>query len=267
MAAPRTVPLTGTAMPGAELHIFDVEQAQGTVVIGPGAGCDAERYFWLAQALTGEGLACFVIEPPQMPVRTPIAPDIEKLMRLVTLSEADHALQFAANHYPGLPRFAIGHSLGGAVLLEGLDPDEAGHNPRNGGYVASTSFADLSGVVILGAQLQAEAMGIPLPTRSNDRPLAKPAATRLLFIAGERDHIAPPNQMMATASRYGENGAELVVLEGANHLFWAAGHGVHDRPDLDGKSELDPALQRAKTAQITAAHFATSLADRRTSKL
>ena len=98
----------------------------------------------------------------------------------------------------------------------------------------------------LGAHLQ---IGTARPDLSlaQRRCAARPIdAVPLLLIAGERDGMATPAQVAATAARITPP-CTCLTLRGANHLNWCSGTGDHDRPDLDLPAHLSPASQQAQT--------------------
>ncbi len=155
--------------------------------------------------------------------------------------------------------FALGHSLGGTILLEYFDPAQAMADPKSGVGAGYTPPVALHGAVILGATMQADVMGITIPWRQNDTPLTKPDGFPLLFIAGEADGMATLDKVSATLARYTAPTA-MVVQQGANHFGWTEGEGALDRRDLDGKATLPPETQKAGVIRFIAAFF-SAIAD------
>jgi alpha-beta hydrolase superfamily lysophospholipase len=229
------------------LALHDPRRApRAAVVVMPGAQATAERYAWLGEGLAAAGCRVAVAEAPEVHRTTPFSPDHPQPTRLITI---DHLVRTLAYIGPAaataVPVIAVGHSLGGTVILEALDADEARRNPQADFADASVPVDGLAGAVILGASLQPDVMGMVVRHRSATAPLTKPAHTALLFLSGECDAMIPPAAMAATARRYGA--ARHEVMAGANHLGWMAGRGPFDRPDLDGKATIPPERQRSLT--------------------
>ena len=227
------------------------------VLIMPGANCAAERYRWLAGPLAEAGATVLVPDPPLVEHPSPFDPSVSVKAAYVTVDQMVRTLALPwsgeengqAQHEP---TFAFGHSLGGTVILEYFDPEQAVANPRSGVGEGYRPPLPLNGAVIVGATLQADVMGMTLPWRDNDTPLAKPEGFPVLFVAGENDKLAPPHKVSATVARYAPPTA-LVVQEGANHFGWTEGEGALDRHDLDGVASLAPEVQKAATLRLTEA--------------
>lgn len=227
------------------------------VLIMPGANCAAERYRWLAGPLAEAGATVLVPDPPLVEHPSPFDPSVSLKAAYVTVDQMVRTLNLARSDEENgqaqhAPTFAIGHSLGGTVILEYFDPEQAVANPRSGVGAGYRPPLPLNGAVIVGATLQADVMGTTLPWRNNDTPLTKPAGFPVLFLAGENDNLAPPHKVSATAARY-EPPTALVVQQGANHFGWTDGKGALDRHDLDGKASLAPEAQKAATLRLTEA--------------
>ncbi len=232
------------------------------IVILPGANCDAKRYRWLAEPLAAEGATVLVPDPPQLEHPSPTDPATKNNAAYVTIDQMIKALAMPwdSDNGEGIT-FVVGHSLGGSILMEYLDPAQAMSDPRSGagaGYVPPVTIA---GGVVVGATLQADIMGTTIPWRQNDTALAKPPGLPLLFVAGDSDGIATPENVAATVARYKAPTA-MVVQNGANHFGWAEGEGELDLKALDGKAALSPADQKAATIRLIAAFLSTIADDR-----
>lgn len=245
---------------GASFRVFvyapgNAKRSNVRVVILPGANCAAERYRWLAGALAEEGATVLIPDPPPLEHASPLGPPARTRAALVSVDQMIRTLAIPSNgHARDTLTFAVGHSLGGTVILEYLDPVQATGNPRSGvgaGYRPPTL---LDGVVIAGASMQTEVMGFTLPWRQNHTRLVRPDGLPVLFIAGEHDRLVPPHQVSATVARYDPPTA-LVVQRGANHFGWTDGEGALDRHDLDGAATLSPEDQKAATLRLTRAFF------------
>lgn len=223
---------------------------QGVVVLVPGAQMTGDRYTWLLEALVHEGFSV-VLPEAALEWITPPGTESPLPARYVRMPHALAALDFARAQWPSYANeiALVGHSLGGAIVLEMLDPAEASHNPRTN---APEDFAGVSGIaaaVILGTSLQSTTSFMTLPHRSDSRPLHAPGATRLLFLAAENDAMATPALMRKTAARY-DVPVEFRILPGGNHLNWSEGLGMMDRPDFDGEASISEQRQLEESARI-----------------
>jgi alpha-beta hydrolase superfamily lysophospholipase len=111
-----------------------------------GIGSHGGSFAPLAEALTGEGVVVCAVDLPghgRSPGRRGDAPSWQALQEAV-----DQLLERAHREAPGLPCFLLGHSLGGAIVL-----DAAGRRP-----------AGLAGVVVSNPALAVEPTG-PLRLR------------------------------------------------------------------------------------------------------
>ena len=227
------------------------EPVRGVVVVIPGAQMTASRYTWLSEALVSDGYAAIVIEAGLQWIRPPGAPDRQLPARYVTIPHALAAVDYAQHRWPDAASrhlIGIGHSLGGAVLLELLDPTEAARNPNTRAPGGFTGVAIFDAAIVMGTSLQSQVGSMELPYRSETRTLTHPARTRVLLIAGEHDGMARPDLMMKTAARYSPP-IELTKISGANHLGWSPGLGPMDRPDLDGKATVAQEVQIRRTLE------------------
>lgn len=225
------------------------------VVILPGANCAAERYRWLAGALAEEGATVLIPDPPPLEHASPLGPSARTRAALVSVDQMIRTLAIPSiGHAQDTLTFAVGHSLGGTVILEYLDPAQSSGNPRSGVHAGYRPPTPLDGVVIAGASMQTEVMGFTLPWRQNDTRLVRPDGLPVLFIAGEHDRLVPPHQVSATVARYDPPTA-LVVQRGANDFGWTDGEGALDRHDLDGAATLSPEDQKAGTLRLTRTFF------------
>lgn len=225
-----------------------------SVLVLPGAQIRAERYLWIIDGLGDATVA--ILDPPEVMRTTPFSPDTPVPTRFASLAQLIAAHVALSSLAPGARRAIIGHSHGGAVLLEALDGAEARRNPLSG---ASDDFAGLAGVdvaITLGAHLQAEAMSITIPWRDSGRSLCAVGA-RVTLLSAEQDRMATPDVVAATAARYGR-AARHASIAGANHLNWATGAGPFDRPDLDGVATIPPAEQQARTLDLIRAALETA---------
>lgn len=245
---------------GVPFRVFVYEPGNGKrskvrVLILPGANCSAERYRWLAVPLAEKGATVLIPDPPPLEHASPLGPSARTRAALVSVDQMIRTLAIPSNsHAQDTLTFAVGHSLGGTVILEYLDPAQASGNPRSGVDAGYRPPTPLDGVVIAGASMQTEVMGFTLPWRQDDTRLFRPDGLPVLFIAGEHDKLVPPYQVSATVARY-EPPTALVVQRGANHFGWTGGAGALDRHDLDGEATLSPEDQKAATLRLTNAFF------------
>lgn len=243
------------------------------IVILPGANCNARRYRWLAEPLAGEGATVFIPDAPILEHPTPDDPTVRREAAYITIDQMiktlampwdDDGAQGGAKGGNSLT-FVIGHSLGGSILLEYLDPAQAMADPRSGVGAGYTPPVEIDGGVVLGATLQADVMGTTIPWRQNDSALNKPAKLPILFVAGEADGLASPNKVQSTVGRY-QPPTAFVMQKGANHFGWVEGQGELDMTNLDGKADLAPAAQKDGAIRLIAAFF-SAIADERTDAL
>ncbi len=236
------------------------------VVVLPGANCEAVRYRWLSDALSAEGATVFIPHPPILEHPSHQNPHEKVEAAYVTVDQLVKtlAMPWTDDGEEGLT-FLIGHSLGGSILLEYLDPAQAMADPRSGVGAEYKPPAAIHGGVAVGASLQANVMGTGLPWRSNDSALHKPAKLPLLFVAGEKDEIASPDIVAATVSRYTAPTA-LVVQKGANHFGWVDGESTREAHALDGAASLKPEAQKSGLLRVAAA-FMSAIADDRPDRI
>lgn len=237
-----------------QVRLWLTAHPRALAIILPGANCAADRYGWLVSGLTAEGICCAVplvrAEQIQLPSSGTSCgqegkPQVRS-MQLVSLADMLSAIAVLQARWPGLPLIAAGHSLGGSVILEALDPNEAAHNPRT---CMPLGFAGLQGLrlgLVLGASLQPWLGTMELPYRSEDRPLACPSGTRLQFIAAQNDRLATPQAMARTAARYAQP-PTLEVIAGGNHWGWVEGHEPGDGNALDGIASISGEEQQRAT--------------------
>ncbi|MDX2142535.1 MAG: alpha/beta hydrolase [Rhodospirillaceae bacterium] len=234
-------------------------EPRGVVVVLPGAQMTADRYTWLSEGLAADGFAVVIAEAA-LEWRTASSAQDKKLpARYAMIPHALAALDQARSRWPAAARanlIAIGHSLGGGVILDMLDSAEAARNPNTKAPKDFTGVTDLDKAVILGASLQASGGAVVLPNRSDTRVLRRPEGTQILMIAGENDGMATPAQMQKTAARYTPP-LDVRVVAGANHLGWSAGRGPMDRPDLDKPATITDDEQNRRTLEIIRAFLAS----------
>lgn len=127
------------------------------VIILPGANCAASRYRWLAKPLAAEGATVLNPEPPLLEHPSPANPKVKTEAAYVTIDQMIRTLGMPWDHGDasggGVPPFAIGHSLGGAILVEYLDPAQAMLDPRSGVGAGYTPPIALHGGIVMGASL------------------------------------------------------------------------------------------------------------------
>lgn len=214
--------------------------ARGVVVVLPGSQMTGDRYTWLADHLAARGFAVVLVEASLEWEKSRNGDGSVVPARNATMPHALAALAEARRRWPEAARTQltlIGHSLGGGVLLDMLDPAEALRSGRTGAAPGFRGVTGIHSAVVLGASLQASLGWVTLAGRSDSGALQRPAGTRLLLIAGEHDRMASPALMRLTASRY-RVPPVLKVIDGANHLGWSTGRGAMDRPDLDGRATI-----------------------------
>lgn len=235
------------------------------ILILPGANCNARRYRWLAEPLAREGATVFIPDPPVLAHPTPDDPTIKRDASYVSIDQMIKTLAMpwandSTDDNDGLT-FVIGHSLGGSILMEYLDPAQAMADPRSGVGAGYKPPVKIDGGVVVGATMQADVMGTKIKWRQNDTPLSKPDALPMLFVAGEADGLATPNKVQSTVARYKPPTA-FVMQKGANHFGWAEGESDMDLRNLDGKADLDPAVQKDGLLRLIAGFF-SAIADER----
>ena len=231
------------------------EKVKARCIVMPGAQITAKRYRWLGEGLASANFDTLVVDPPAVLRTTPFSPDKPVETRFATLAQLISAIGFW--QLPGDPLFLIGHSGGGATILDSLDPSSARSNPRVDTPDDFDGFIGLTGCIILGTSLQAEGMGMRFPGRHDDTPLMKPDKLPVLLISGEHDAMAPPEKVRRTAQRFGKN-SHFLCQSGANHLNWASGTGPRDRPDLDGVATIPETQQQLDTLRAIIA-FANAI--------
>jgi len=232
---------------------------RGVVVVLPGAQMTADRYTWLSEGLAADGYAVVIAEAALEWRALPAAPDKTFPARYLMIPHALAALDAARARWPAAARanlIAIGHSLGGGIILDMLDPAEAARNPNTRAPAGFAGVDDIAKAVVLGASLQATGSAFTLPYRSDTRALHRPARTKILMIAGEHDGMATPELMRKTAARYTPP-LEVRVIAGANHLGWSAGRGPMDRPDLDKPATITDDEQNRRTLEAIRAFLAS----------
>lgn len=236
------------------------------ILILPGANCNARRYRWLAEPLAGEGATVFVPDAPVLDHPIPNDPTVRREAAYITIDQMIKTLAMPWDDDDGNGlTFVIGHSLGGSILMEYLDPAQAMADPRSGVGAGYKPPVEIDGGVVLGATMQADVMGTNIPWRQNDSALNKPAKFPLLFVAGEADGLATPNKVQSTVGRY-QPPTAFVMQKGANHFGWVEGHGDLDMTNIDGKADLAPAAQKDGAIRLIAAFF-SAIADERTDGL
>ena len=236
------------------------------VIVLPGANCDAVRYRWLGDSLSAGGATVLIPDPPLLEHPSPRNPREKTEAAYVTVDQLIKtlAMPWAEDQAEGLT-FVIGHSLGGSILLEYLDPAQAMADPRSGVGAGYKPPVAIQGGIVVGASMQADVMGTTIPWRSNDSALHKPAKLPLLFVAGERDGLATPISVAATVRRYTAPTA-LAVQKGANHFGWADGVGERDLRSLDNAASLAPDEQKSGLLRLVAA-FMSAIADERPDRI
>jgi alpha/beta superfamily hydrolase len=110
--------------------------------------------------------------------------------------DAEGALEFASERFPGLPLAIAGWSFGGAVAVK----------------VAAAHPELVACVAIAPAVEPKEGITAGLPP-ADETKLEMP----LLFVIGSNDDLVDPEVCAAWAERAG---ATFVGMKGANHFFW-----------------------------------------------
>jgi len=106
------------------LHLFGQSwspdgPASAVVCVVHGLGEHSGRYAAMAEALAAAGIACLACDLRGHGYSEGVRGHADTYERL--LDDMDLLLAAAARHFPGLPRFTYGHSLGGnLVLVHGL---------------------------------------------------------------------------------------------------------------------------------------------------
>ncbi len=220
---------------GADLLSFRAPDPRAALLVLPGALCRADRYKWLA-ALGGRGIDVHLLDGALSAGRFRSADGPQPVF-----AELAAALDHIAAD--GLPLHAAGHSAGAAALLDALDPPS---NPIAHLPPGWRLPQPLVSVTSMGCSLQHAALDMRLAHRSDDRPLGCPAGMRLLFLAGDADAMAPPEQVRRTAGRY-DPPVPVIALAAATHYGWAGPREPGDNPRSDADVSLDTGLQRART--------------------
>lgn len=220
------------------LRFFPAEvSATAALIVMPGGACRAARYDWLG-ALANTGVHVAIVDGA--------------LSRFSSVSSgpAPAILELAAAcawlARLGVPLHGVGHSAGAAALLDALDPpsNPVARLPRD-----FSLAAPLVSVTSLGCSLQAKALDFDLPHRSETRMLYCPPETRLMFVAGDADAMAPPELVRRTCARY-HVAPRSLVLKGATHYGWAGPREEGDNPKSDLDLTLDTSNQRRRTLDI-----------------
>jgi pimeloyl-ACP methyl ester carboxylesterase len=220
--------------------------SRGYAVILPGANCSARRYAWLSDGLAEVGISNLT---PVIGVKAFGVGEAKRRMRLLSLASAVDTIRLARGLAERLPLIVVGHSLGGALLLEMLDPDEAARNPANGNAGRIEPIPDIAVGIVIGASLQPMVANIALPYRRESVPLHCPEKTTLHFVAAQHDAIANPALMQATALRY-RQAPKVDVVAGGNHWGWASGRRPGDGVALDGVATIGEAEQQQHTLAL-----------------
>ncbi len=173
-------------------------------------------------------------------------PAVNVTGRYVSLQQLMSAFGAALDDVAGSRIVLIGHSLGGSVVLEALDPEEARRNPGSGDVPDCSALGQCLAAVTMGATLQPAVMGTVMAWRREHEPLSRAGNLPLLMLAGEDDGLAPPDLVQKTFNRYSPP-KQLEVLAGSNHFGWTSGNGDLDRQDLDGIAAQPRATQQAAT--------------------
>lgn len=227
----------------AELVVHDAgASASAALLVMPGGRCAARRYDWLAP-LTAHGIIMCILDGA---LSVPVEQDgpSPAILQLAAALDVMAAWQVSVH--------GLGHSAGAAALLDALDPG------ANAAAKLPHDFAlpiALASVTSLGCSLQPRTLDWVLPHRSEDRPLRHPEGTRLLFLTGEEDAVAPSALVGRTCARFTPP-APMIVMRQATHYGWA---GPREEGDF-AQSDADPALcttdQRARTLTYLAAFLA-----------
>ena len=173
-------------------------------------------------------------------------PAVKVTGRYVSLQQLMTAFGAALDNVAGSRVVLLGHSLGGSVILEALDPEEAQRNPGSGDVPDCTALGKCLAAITMGATLQPAVMGTVMAWRREHEPLSRAGNLPLLMLAGEDDGLAPPDLVQKTFNRYSPP-KRLEVLAGSNHFGWTIGNGDFDRQDLDGVATRSRAVQQAAT--------------------
>lgn len=217
----------------------------------PGANCVAARYRWVASALSASGMEACIVDPPLSQRSSLLEPEVRVTGQFVNATQLQAAMRWLKRHRKGLPIVVLGHSLGGVVLLEWLDRREAKRNPGNGAvqWEFDALQEPLIAAIVMGSTLQPRTMGVTIPWRREDTPLARPRELPVLMLAGERDGLIPPAAVEATALRY-DPPVRFETLPGVCHFGWTSGSAPTDRVDLDGASPAPPSVQQQRTLDV-----------------
>jgi hypothetical protein len=227
-------PLSVPGLPGdsALLHT-EAASSRAILLMLPGGRCAARRYAWLG-ALAEQGISVCVLDGA-------LLAHVESDGPSPTILQLSAALAVLSQR--SLPIHAAGHSAGAAALFDALDP------PSNPAARLPREFAlplIPASVTSLGCSLQPRTLDMVLPHRSEDRPLHRPAETRLLFLAGEEDAIAPPSLVGRTCARF-TPAAPMIAMRRATHYGWAGPAEAGDQGHFDVDHTLETNSQRART--------------------
>lgn len=229
--------------------VSEVERPFARLVFLPGAACEAARYAWLATALRPHKISALIPDPPvtTVPALTDPGRMVERSM--VTIDQFHRTLELARQQGGNIPLIAGGHSLGGCIVMEALDPAEASRNPRTNPHDRQPPPRDLAAIVIVGASMQPVVGSFRLPWRNETERLERPHLTPMLFVSGAADTLVTATSIAATASRYASP-VTLVSLAGVKHFDWTEGTGALDLPEPGGPS--DRSVAQAGTVNLLA---------------
>jgi dienelactone hydrolase len=236
------------------LDCYEPGTVQSILLMVPGGRCAARRYAWTA-ALIEQEIGVYVIDGAHSPdwpgdQASPEADGAQGQGPAQIILQLAEALSYLAGR--GLPIHAAGHSAGAAAIFDALEPaaNPTARLPEN--FVLPVV---IDSVISLGCALQHRTLNMVFPHRSNDRALYRPPATRVVFLAGDKDAIAPPALVALTAARF-EPPAEMVTMAGATHYGWAGPREDGDQIEFDRDAALDTTDQRERTLAYLAATIA-----------
>lgn len=246
-----------------ELQVHgEFTHARAVAIVLPGARCRAQHYTWIADALLPVGVAVCIVDPPERnrPALSATLPATRG--RFVSADDLHAAIRWIHGQDDGLPLVLIGHSLGGVVLLEQLDPAEGRRNPLNRASPQEDVIAwgAVTVIATLGSALERAVGSLEFPWRSSDSVLSRPRHVELLMFAGSRDAIVPPAAVAQTARRFTPSGT-LIEVPGATHFGWVDDDtGEAERvAEPDAMSQND---QQATTGACLARELLRVLSDR-----
>lgn len=237
------------------LRTRNVSKPFGTALILPGANCRAAKYDWLADGLSDYNFAVCIIDPP-LRMRPRLSEVLgEAKGHFVTPPMLRNALQYITDRWIDRPLILIGHSLGGAVLLESLDPQEACRHPQQSDWGALVQYPpNLHAVITLGSALGTHVGTLQFPWRSNG-PLSRQSDIVVDLIAGDADTLVPAHAVRQTARRFTPP-ADFFQITGATHFGWTYPSAAPISPGkLRASHILDPDHQREITIQRIGGHL------------